>query len=239
MRVASRLAITVALALAAIGVAAGSASAATFSNAGVIAIPVDLNPVNAVPYPSQITVSGQAAPITDVNVSLSGYSHTEALDVSVVLVGPGGQSLLLMCNVGQGGVTNVNLKLDDSVGIQLPNTTGALTSGSFKPGNHCGSLPSFPSPGPLTTYGNPGPAGPAPGATLASTFNGAGANGVWSLFVRDIVPGDGGQFAGGWSLEISPSPSPPASKKKCKKKKKKKNRSAASAKKKCKKKKAK
>jgi subtilisin-like proprotein convertase family protein len=49
------------------------------------------------------------------------------------------------------------------------------------------------------------------------------ANGTWSLFVRDFSPGDGGQFAGGWSLEVSPDPPPPASPgatgapKKCKK----------------------
>jgi hypothetical protein len=211
MRIASRFAITFGLALAAIALGAGTASAATFSNTAPIAIPQF---GNASPYPSQITVSGQTAPITDLNVNLNGYSHTEALDVGVVLVGPGGEKLLLMCYVGAAGVTNLNLKLDDSVGIQLPSSTGTLTSGSFKPASHCGFLPSFPSPGPGTAYGNPGP-GLGGTATLASTFNGAGANGTWSLFVGDFVGIDSGQFAGGWSLEISPDPA--ITKKKCKK----------------------
>ncbi len=215
MRIASRLAITVGLALAAMGVGAASASAATFSNPAPITIPTF---GNAAPYPSQITVSGQTAPITDLNVYLNGYSHSLSSDVGVLLVAPGGQSLLLMSCVGLGGsAANVNLKLDDSVGFQLPDPFGALVSGTYRPASHCGFSPSFPSPGPGTVYANPGPflGGTA---TLASTFNGASANGTWGLFVRDFVTTDGGQFAGGWSLEISPDPAvAKKKKKKCKK----------------------
>jgi subtilisin-like proprotein convertase family protein len=210
------LTITVGLALAAIGVGAGAASAATFSNTAPITVPSTVS--NATPYPSQITVSGQTAPISDLNVNLNGFTHGAPSDLIGLLGAPGGQALLLMACVGSDGIpfgaTNVNVKLDDSSGIQLPAFPGIVPSGTFKPTGRCGGpLPSFPSPGPLTSYANPGPAGGGT-ATLASAFNGANANGVWSLFVRDQYLGESGQFAGGWSLEISPDP---AAKKKCKK----------------------
>lgn len=124
---------------------------------------------------------------------------------------------------------NVNLTIDDSAAAQITNV-GPLTSGTFKPTNHCPDLSSFIAPGPLTSYGNPGP-GLGGTVTLASSYNATTANGVWNLFVRDFGGPDGGQLAGGWALDISPNP--PKSKK-CKKKKKGSGASAAK-KKKCKK----
>ncbi len=89
-------------------------------------------------------------------------------------------------------------------------------SGTYRPASHCGSSPSFPSPGPGTAYANPGP-GLGSTSTLASTFNGSSANGTWSLFERTGSTGVSGQFAGGWSLEISPDPAVAKKKKRCKK----------------------
>ena len=215
MRIAARLAIASSLALlAAAGWAAG-AGAATFSNPAPIGIP---SVGAAAPYPSQITVSGQTAPISDLNVNLNGFSHNAPGDVRVLLVGPGGHALLLMACVGNDqspGASNANLKLDDTSGIRLPAFPSAVFGGTYKPTSYCPSAPSFPSPAPAG-YANPGP-GAGGGATLASIFNNSGANGPWSLFVADaFVGGDLGapQFAGGWSLEISPDP---VTKKKCKK----------------------
>ena len=45
-------------------------------------------------------MSGTAGPITDVNVGLDGFTHDEPHDVSIVLVAPNGQALLLMDCVG-------------------------------------------------------------------------------------------------------------------------------------------
>ncbi|MGZ5331760.1 MAG: hypothetical protein ACXWFH_10735 [Solirubrobacterales bacterium] len=214
-----------AVALATMAVGASAAGAKTFSNAGAITIP-DVD--NATPYPSQITVSGQKAPISDLNVKLNGFSHSYPDDVGVVLVAPGGQALLLMdCAGDSTDAANVNLTIDDSAAAQITNV-GSLSSGTFKPTDHCPDLSSFIAPGPLTSYGNPGP-GLGGTATLASSFNGTTANGVWSLFVRDFGGPDGGQLAGGWALDISPDP-PKAkkckkkNKKKCKKKKRKKKK---------------
>ena len=124
--------------------------------------------------------------------------------------------------------------IDDSAAAQMTNA-GSLTSGTFKPTNHCASPDSFIAPGPLTSYGNPGP-GLGGTATLASSYNATTANGVWNLFVRDFGGPDAGQLAGGWALDILPNP-PKA--KKCKKKKKKGSGASAAKKKKCKKKKKK
>ena len=227
-----RVIITLAAALATMAVGASAAAAKTFSNAGAITIP-DVD--NATPYPSQVTVSGQKAPISDLNVKLNGFSHSYPDDVGVVLVAPGGQALLLMdCAGDSTDAANVNLTIDDSAAAQITNA-GSLISGTFKPTTHCPSLSSFIAPGPLTSYGNPGP-GLGGTATLASSFNGITANGVWNLFVRDFGGPDSGQLAGGWALDILPDP-PKA--KKCKKKKKKGGGASAAKKKKCKKKKKK
>ncbi len=232
--------------MAALAIGAASAGAATYSNTAPVAFPdtTTTPPTLANPYPSQISVAGHTAPITDLNVIFNGFTHPAPSDVQgPLLVGPGGQSLLLMACVGgdggPGAANNATLKIDDSSGIPLPDFPGAPTTGTYKPANQCGGTPpSFPSPGPLTSYANPGPGGGG-GATLASVFNGTSANGIWSLFAFDgFVGGGSGQFAGGWSLEISPDPAPPA-KKKCKKKKKKGKSAAAAKKKKCKKKKKK
>jgi hypothetical protein len=210
MRIASRSATIVGLALAATGFGAAGAGAATFSNPTPISIP---SIGNAAPYPSQVIVSGQTGPVTDVNVNLNGFSHPGSTDVSAVLVAPGSQALLVMHCAGDDniGTSNANLKLDDAVGVQLP-PSGALTSGTYKPASQCAPLPTFPG----ITFANPGPI-PAGTATLASTFNGASANGTWSLFVKDLFVSATGQFAGGWSLELTTEPAPATPKKKCKK----------------------
>ncbi len=66
---------------------ASSAFAATFSNATAIQINDE---VPAIPYPSTIPVTGMVCEITDVNVTLTGISHTHLDDVGVVVEAPGG-----------------------------------------------------------------------------------------------------------------------------------------------------
>jgi hypothetical protein len=134
--------------------------------------------------------------------------------------------------------TNVDLDLNDHAPGQLPGP-GILASGSYRPTNLNGTPANFPSPGPGTSYGNPGPQGSGT-ATFASAFGGDPPDGTWSLYVIYSSTGTAGSFAGGWQLSLStaePQPLPaPAKKKKCKKKHKKRSASAA---KKCKKKKKK
>src|SRR5215212_9600642 len=77
-----------------------------------ISIP-DSSPAN--PYPSEINVQGLSGTITDVNVTLNGYSHGFPDDVAVQVVSPTGKSVLLMSDVGgplpsgSAPVSNINL----------------------------------------------------------------------------------------------------------------------------------
>src|SRR5919202_2345961 len=51
-------------------------------------------------YPSTINVSGLSGTITDLDVELDSFEHTRPDDVDVLLVGPGGQTALLMSDAG-------------------------------------------------------------------------------------------------------------------------------------------
>ncbi|MGY6215877.1 hypothetical protein ACW73L_12020 [Methylolobus aquaticus] len=97
----------------------------------------------ASPYGSKITVKEQAFPagakIKDVNVTLSGITHSLIDDVDVLLVAPNGQYVMLMSNVSGStaspgtspAVQNLTFVFDDSAALPLPNSTrndGRLTS---------------------------------------------------------------------------------------------------------------
>ena len=166
--------------------------AATFSNPGAIIIR-DISP--ATPYPSSILVSGLVGSLSDVNVTLTGFSHSYASDVSVLLQGPSSQSVLLMSRAGDtSAASSLGLTFDDSAPSSLP-AVGSLQSGTFKPTQY-GSV----------TFPAPAPAGPY--QTMLSAFNGSNPNATWSLFVLDNIPGDVGLITGGWSLTITTVPEP-------------------------------
>src|SRR4029079_17339273 len=118
----------------------------------------------------------------DVNVSLLGLTHTFPDDLDVLLVGPEGQKLVLMSDVGGGNdVNGINLVLDDQGASALSNS-GQLTSGTFRPNNV----------GNTDTYNAPAPAGPY--ESLLSKFNGTNPNGTWSLYVMDDNSPDSGSI---------------------------------------------
>ena len=80
------------------------APSVVFSNPAAITIPATgTGPGAANPYPSTIVVSGLPGTITNMTVTLTGMSHTFPDDVDVMLVGPGGQSAILMSDQGGGG----------------------------------------------------------------------------------------------------------------------------------------
>ena len=149
----------------------------------------------ATPYPSLIGVQTPGSTITKVTATLHGFGHTFPSDVDVLLVGPTGQSVVLMSDVGGGiDVSNLTLTFDDA-GAPLPGT-GTLTSGTYRPTN----LP------PTDVFFSPAPGGPY-GSTL-SAFNGTDPSGVWRLWVVDDTGIDGGQITGGWSLTFTPAIGP-------------------------------
>ena len=150
----------------------------------------------ASPYPATINVSGLSGPITDLNVTLNGLSHTFINDVGALLVGPGGQSVVLFDGVGgTTGVANVTLVFDDQATQNLP--SGLITSGSYRPTNLISPPDVFPPPAPGGPYGS-----------LLSVFNGTNSNGTWRLFINDFAPPDSGTIAGGFGLQVTIVPEP-------------------------------
>ena len=153
----------------------------------------------AVPYPSAVDVSAESGTVADVNVTIAGFGHAFPDDVAFLLVGPSGDSTVLMSDVGGGSenvVNGIDLTFDDDADRGLADK-GLLRTGSFRPtqgtdkggGNCCGF-----------TGGPPAPREPS-GSDL-SVFDGTDPNGEWDLYVADDSGGDRGRIAGGWSLEI-------------------------------------
>ena len=85
---------------------------------------------------------GDAVPVADhrewrravrprVTVQLGGVSHQVPFDLDVLLVGPAGQNIVLMSDVGgNANTTNVTLTFADSAEAAIP-AGGPLTSGTF------------------------------------------------------------------------------------------------------------
>jgi subtilisin-like proprotein convertase family protein len=178
-----------------------SAQASTFTCSAPITIP---DSGAATPYPSTINVAGIPANVGDLNVTLTGLSHTCMADLRFLLVGPGGQKTILLSTAGPRctpDVAGANITLDDEASASYPCNAGP--SGSFKPtpesttGGACSGPPVSPVPFPA-----PAPAAPYPVAL--SAFDGAASTGTWSLFVFDQYSSDLGSLAG-WSLDLLPS----------------------------------
>src|SRR5215203_5242783 len=197
-----------------VALAASTTSTNPSSISIVDATQTGASPAN--PYPSEINVQGLGDPISDVNVTLGGYSHGFPDDVAVQLVGPDGTSALLMSNVGgplpfgDSPVSDINLTLDDEAANSLPDN-GQLSSGTFKPTR--GSTPEcniFVDYRCQEWVDNPVPnIWPTPAPDLSASagglsgFDGKDPNGTWKLYVIDDTTLAAGTFAGGWSLELN------------------------------------
>ncbi|HZO87130.1 MAG TPA: PEP-CTERM sorting domain-containing protein [Chthonomonadaceae bacterium] len=197
------LALSVLSALALAGsLPAAQASTHTFSNSSSITIPGvgTFGPAN--PYPSEITVSGLTGTITKLTATLNGLTHTFPDDLDMLLVGPGGQNVLIMSDAGDSDdIRDVNLTFDDDAASSLPDST-QISSGTYKPTNY-GSGDAFDLPAPQDPYGS-----------TMSVFNGQDPNGVYKLFIMDDAQADAGSLSGGWSLTLTtndqiPGPSVP------------------------------
>jgi subtilisin-like proprotein convertase family protein len=188
-----RLALLLATALVALGVTAGSASAATttFSNPAAIVIP---DSGAASPYPSTISVNGFAGNVQKATVTLHRFTHTCPEDVKALLVAPSGAKTILMGEVGscpQTDIGFIDLTFDQSSANTLNNDVTA-TSGTYRPSEDTSPTSSLPSPAP-----------PAPYPVNLDAVNGGPANGNWQLFIEDCCGDDQGQVAGGWSLNLT------------------------------------
>jgi hypothetical protein len=161
----------------------------TSFSCGAITIP---DSGNGTPYPSNCVVSGLTGTITDVNLSINGYSHTYSDDVDVMLAHPTPttNATVMSDSGGANGIVNGNLVLDDEAANQLPDAT-AISSGSWRPANWPAASDGFLAPAPSQSAN-----------VNLSTFDGMAPNGTWTLWVHDDLGGDMGNITS-WSLDIT------------------------------------
>ncbi|HSU54984.1 MAG TPA: proprotein convertase P-domain-containing protein [Candidatus Dormibacteraeota bacterium] len=165
----------------------------TFANTNSIAI---RDNTSALPYPATITISGVTGVVGKVAVTLSNISHTFPEDIDALVVGPFGQDSILMAGAGAPPLTHANVTFDDTASSTIPDGSGGIASGSYRPFDYIPGL-SLPSPAPGV------PSAGAPYPAVLATFNGANPNGTWSLYVDDHTSGDTGSIAGGWSIALT------------------------------------
>jgi subtilisin-like proprotein convertase family protein len=160
------------------------------------------------PYPSAITVAGLTGTVTDINVTINGFTHEFPDDAGFLLVAPNGARFVLQSDVGGNtAINNVTYTLDDQAAAGIPDT-GPITAGTFKPSS-VGDDDFFPqtgaTPPPADCFPEGECAQPAPAgtATLNGTFSGIDPNGSWRLYTVDCCAGDVGSITGGWSITIT------------------------------------
>jgi serine/threonine protein kinase/subtilisin-like proprotein convertase family protein len=167
----------------------GASGALVFSDTQPIQIPAD---GSATPYPSTIDVSGAEGILTDVEVTLHGFQHESPPSLDLLLVAPGGQSVLLMEGVGGfQPVDDLTLTFDDAGSALLERQP--VGSGTFRPSSNAGD--GF-------GYNGPTPSAPPPHGSSLAVLNGTDPNGTWELFAFDDSGEATGEIAGGWSLDL-------------------------------------
>ena len=150
-------------------------------------------PVQGSPYPSTIYLSGRTDVVTGVTVKLNKLSHSFPDDLDLMLTGPNGARVMLMSDAGGGeDVDGIDVTFDDTAPAELPDTTGPLTTGTYRPTNHDSGTDTFNGSAPVPPYG----------PSLTDAFAGSDPNGGWRLYAIDDSLNDGGQIAGGWTLTL-------------------------------------
>ena len=145
---------------------------------------------NASPYFSSRAISGFTGGVAKVRVGLTNIKHTSPDDLDILLVGPQGQSVMLMSDAGgNSSITNVSLNFDDSASSPLPDST-QITSGVFQPTDNEIASSEMPPPAPGGSYD-----------TALSVFENTDPNGIWNLFVTDDVGNEFGAIES-WHLSI-------------------------------------
>lgn len=155
------------------------ATAATFTFVQTIGFPRPNNSIGeATVYPVAFDVQGLSGRITDVSLTLVGFTHSYLRDLNMVLSSPGGQNLTLMRHngTGSGGVNNATITFDDAGRAQ--SYFSAISGTTWRPSG-----------------GTPINIMQLPSGTRTSTFaafDGGNPNGSWGFRVYDSQPGDDG-----------------------------------------------
>jgi len=142
------------------------------------------------PYGSGIRFRNILGVIQDMTVTVRNFSHSFPGDVTLLLVGPQGQTVVLMANA-LGGLDAVNADISfNDAGISLP-ISGTLAPTVYRPTNYGLGDDALP----------PAPTGPYGGSL--SAFRNTDPNGRWQLYAYDILDPDGGDIADGWALTLT------------------------------------
>jgi hypothetical protein len=180
------------------------------SQFSVPVVPVALNPcINQTPVthsntnaigigsgPSKIVVKATTGRVTSVSVTLHGFRHSVPDDVDLMLVGPDGQNVLILSDVGGANPANdLNITLRDNPAAPfppLPNAGPLINNTTYSPTNYAGAPDNFPATAPTPL-----------GGSSFSIFNGTDPNGDWTLYSVDNNGAVTGSISGGWSLTIT------------------------------------
>lgn len=142
---------------------------------------------------SGVGILGSCVTIDNVEIDLT---HTWVGDIGILLIGPGGQILDLSTGNGVAGNNYTNTVFTDQAGDFI--TAGAPPyTGSFRPEGRATTL--------NAPYTNAPPLGTH---TFANTYNGLNADGNWTLYINDYVPGDIGELIS-WSITFNVGGVPP------------------------------
>jgi uncharacterized repeat protein (TIGR01451 family) len=140
-------------------------------------------------YPSTIFVSGLTSVVSQLRVTITNLNHTYPDDLDLLLVGPQGQSVLLMSDAGgEFPLGNTSFTFDDAAPNFLPDSS-QIISGVYRPTNYEINPDTFAAPAPAGTY-----------STNLAVFRHTDPNGVWMLYIMDDAAKDSGSLLGRWGL---------------------------------------
>jgi hypothetical protein len=217
---------TIAVLALCMGPSSASADSYTFFKIGTLTPHGGAGEVGpAAPYPSSLAISGLSGTVTNVRVTIIGYTSSSPQDTDIVITGPNGQKVMLMSDAcGRGDlvqppdvrIQNDNWTFDDSAQTYLSRDGPCFSAqdASFKPSDYLNvSAEAAENPDMSSCIMPPGCAGgpPPPYVNALSSFNGASPNGAWNLFVLDDYAGCCvGFYINGWALTLDVQPPPPA-----------------------------
>lgn len=167
---------------------AGTASASVTTVAGA-AVSFS-GAAQAQPYPVTVDVAGLSGVVTDLTISLTSVALGVADALDLLLVGPGGQQVMLMSDVG-GAQTADSSDLTFVRRARPLTVLPRLTAGRWAPTDA----------DPGDTFPAPAPSGPY--TTDLSVFDGTDPNGAWRLYGVTDTPSGG--WISGVTLQIATS----------------------------------
>lgn len=139
----------------------------------------------ATPYPSCYRVAGFTGTVTSIGVVIQNLTHPSPADLSMVLVGPQGQAVVLVASCGVSSFPTrypiANLTMTFAAGGAAVPTGSTWGTATYAP-TKCISA----------GVGVPGM--PDVTNTSLSVFNGKDPNGGWSLYIKDHVGLDAGSI---------------------------------------------